>query len=171
MAQGMEIERKYLVKMPDTGTLDVKKKKHIIQTYLTDGKDCSQRRVRKITEDSQVKYTYTEKIFLTRITRKENEYEITEEEYERLLRYPKKGLVPVEKTRYCFEYENQMFELDVYPFSDELAILELELENPQQEIFFPEYIEVIGEVSEDTGYSNANLAKAGRFPDMIGDNE
>ena len=64
-----------------------------------------------------------------------------------------------------------MFELDVYPFSDEFAIMELELRNAQQEIFFPEYIEVIAEVSEKIEYSNANLARAGKFPDMIGDNE
>lgn len=171
MAEHMEIERKYLVKMPDIGSLNVTRKRHIIQTYLTDGKGGSQRRVRKIEENGRVEYTYTEKIFLTRITRRENEYEINADDYERLCRYPKKGLVPVEKTRYCFEYENQMFELDVYPYSDELAILELELKDSAQEIFFPEYIEVIEEVSEKIEYSNANLARAGKFPDMIGDNE
>ena len=170
MAETMEIERKYLVKLPDMDKLNVLRKRHITQTYLTDGKNNSQRRVRKIQENNKTSYTYTEKIFLTRVTRRENEYEIDEEEYNRLLRYPKKGLVPVEKTRYCFEYRDQMFELDVSPFSDEFAIMELELRNAQQEIFFPEYIEVIAEVSEKIEYSNAHLAKAGKFPDMIGDN-
>lgn len=171
MAEKFEIERKYLVRMPQSDIPGIKTHKHIIQTYITDGEGGSQRRVRKIEENDSVTYTYTEKVFLTRITRRENEYEITEEEYEEFLKHPKTGLVPVEKTRYCFEYKNQLFELDVYPFSDRLAILEIELENAQQEIFFPEYIDIVGEVSENAEYSNARLAAAGKFPDTIGDKE
>ena len=61
----------------------------------------------------------------------------------------------------------QQFELDIYPFSEKLAILELELENPSQEIHFPDYINVIKEVSDDGRYSNAALSKAGTFPAEI----
>ncbi|MDE6781654.1 MAG: hypothetical protein K2J40_09370, partial [Ruminococcus sp.] len=73
---------------------------------------------------------------------------------------------PVEKTRYCFDYCGQLFELDVYPFSDKLAVMELELESEQQEIIFPENIGVIMEITGDSAYSNASLAAAGAFPEQ-----
>ena len=69
------------------------------------------------------------------------------------------------KTRYCFNYAEQLFELDVYPYSDRLAIMELELADPEQIIDFPPFVNVLKDVSDDSRYSNANLASAGAFPD------
>ena len=160
-----EIERKFLVKLPDMSKLDIRRKFHIIQTYLKSGENGSQRRVRKIEENGSVSYSYTEKVFLTPVTREENEYEIIPQEYAELCKELREGCVPVEKTRFCFEYAGQLFELDVYPYSDRLAILELELSSSEQEIFFPPYINVIKDVSADSRYSNAALAAAGDFPD------
>ncbi len=165
MAKGLEIERKFLVRSPDIGSLAVKRKAEIVQTYLENGGNGSQRRVRCITENGITSYTYTEKVFLTPITREENEYAISGTEYLRLLGEARKDRRPVVKTRYCFEYLQQSFELDVYPFSRELAILELELDSPEQEILFPDTLKVIREVSSDERYSNAELANAGAFPD------
>ena len=42
--------------------------------------------------------------------------------------------------------------------------MELELENPEQEIFFPDYINIVKEVTGINEYSNASLANAGMFP-------
>jgi len=85
MSNGLEIERKFLVEMPDVSALDVRRKISITQTYLTRGENDSQRRVRRISENGKVRYTYTEKVFLTPVTRKENEFEISEKEYNELL--------------------------------------------------------------------------------------
>lgn len=166
MAENLEIERKFLVKFPDCKSLNVKRKIDILQIYLQNGKNNSQRRVRRICENGIVKYMYTEKIFYSAITRRETEYEISVDEYNRLLEEKNPDCVPVEKCRICFEYRNQMFELDTYPFSDKLAVMELELKNQEQEIFFPEYIDVIQEVTGIDKYSNAELANAGKFPDF-----
>ncbi|MCM1132476.1 MAG: hypothetical protein NC340_03295 [Ruminococcus flavefaciens] len=168
MAENIEIERKFLVNIPAFDKLNITRKIGILQTYLLDGTadgKTVQRRVRKITENGGTVYVYTEKIFVSAMIRNETEYEITCAEYNQLLQEHKPGCVPIEKQRICFEYHSQMFELDVYPFSDRLATLELELENPEQEIFFPEYVEILREVTGNKAYSNAELANAGKFPD------
>lgn len=164
MANGLEIERKFLVEFPDLNKLDVKKTIGIIQTYLIRGSGNIQRRVRKITENSSISYTYTEKRFVSPVIREENESEITADEYIRLLDEADTECSPVEKTRYCFAFRDQLFELDTYPFSQDLAVMELELDSPEQEIYFPDNVNVLKDVSDDKRYSNAALASAGRFP-------
>lgn len=167
MSEGLEIERKFLAEMPETEKLCILSKTGITQTYLIRGENNSQRRVRRIDENGDVTYTYTEKHFITPVIRDENEREISSTEYDMLLMQRDAECVPVEKVRYRFEYKNQLFELDVYPFSDKLAILELELDTPEQEIDFPGYIKIIKDVSADKKYSNAALANAGAFPELI----
>lgn len=165
MIKGYEIERKFLVEFPDTAQLNVKRKISITQTYLNNVLNDTQRRVRRIQDNDTTIYTYTEKLFITAVTRQEMEYEINEAEYLKLLAQSKSDSTPVEKIRYCFEYKNQLFELDTYPFSDRLAILELELESPEQHIDFPDNITIIKEVTSDARYANAALVKAGAFPE------
>lgn len=164
MAENLEIERKFLVEYPDCERLDTVRRLEILQTYLKDGSGGSQRRVRKITENGEDVYFYTEKEFITAVTRRENEYEISAERYAELLEEKKADCVPVSKTRVCFNYKEQLFELDLYPFSDKSAILELELRSPEQEIFFPENVKIIKEVTGIGEYSNTELAIAGAFP-------
>ncbi|MDD7516784.1 CYTH domain-containing protein [Ruminococcus flavefaciens] len=166
MSVSFEIERKFLVEFPDVSELDVKRRIGIVQTYLKSGENGSQRRVRSVDENGSVKYTYTEKIFLTHVTREENEYEISAEEYRSLLSQNRRDCPPVEKVRYCFDYHDQLFELDTYPFSDKLAIMELELGSPEQKIDFPDNVKVLREVSDDLRYSNSALARAGAFPEQ-----
>ncbi len=165
MAKGLEIERKFLVEFPDLSKLDVKKTIKIIQTYLKRGSENTQRRVRKITENSRISYTYTEKKFVSPVIREEDESEITAGEYVRFLEEADAECTPVEKTRYCFNFRNQLFELDTYPFSHSLAVMELELGFPEQEIYFPDYVNVLKDVSDDKRYSNAALASTGAFPE------
>ncbi|MDE6502422.1 MAG: hypothetical protein K2L10_10095 [Ruminococcus sp.] len=166
MGKGLEIERKFLVRIPDFENLDVRRKLTILQTYLNDGENGIQRRVRRISENGNIHYIYTEKLFLTAITRQEMEYEIDENEYNRLIVYARKDYKPINKTRYCFDYSGQLFEIDVYPFSDRLAIMEIELASETQEIIFPDNVDVVMEVTGNHGYSNSSLANAGAFPEI-----
>ena len=163
ITEHLEIERKFLVEYPDTNILDIRCSVSILQTYLSDGKDDSQRRVRQITENGCIRYKYTEKHFRSASVREENERDITADEYAELLKQSKG--VPVDKKRYAFDYMGQMFELDCYSFSDRFAILELELRSEEQRILFPDNINVLREVTSDHSYSNASLANAGAFPD------
>ena len=65
----------------------------------------------------------------------------------------------IHKTRYCLSYENQYFEIDVYPFWDDKAIVEIELCDENAEIKFPEQLKIIKEVTDDDAYKNYSLAK------------
>jgi 3-isopropylmalate dehydratase small subunit len=65
----------------------------------------------------------------------------------------------IRKTRYCLMYENQYFEIDIYPFWNDKAILEIELSDENSKINFPENIKIIKEVTDDENYKNASLAK------------
>ena len=165
ITNNLEIERKFLVEYPNVNTLDVKQISSIVQTYLQDGNNGSQRRIREISENGIIKYTYTEKIFRSAAVREEYERYINAEEYQNLILQAKKEFKPVNKTRYVFDYMGQLFELDCYSFSNKFAILELELQCEEQRIIFPENINVIAEVTSDHKYSNASLANAGCFPD------
>ncbi|MBR6580270.1 MAG: hypothetical protein IKK66_03135 [Ruminococcus sp.] len=164
MSKQIEIERKFLIEMPVLINLDIKKDMDIIQIYLTNGKQNSQRRVRKITEGNNNKYFYTEKIFVSPTHRIENESVISAQEYDEALKEARNDCALVAKRRICFNYSEQIFEMDIYPFSSDLAILEIELDNISQEITIPDCIKVIKEVSDDKRYSNAELATAGAFP-------
>lgn len=168
MSKGLEIERKFLVRMPQLDKLNVRRELDIVQTYLNNGEDGSQRRVRKITENNNVSYTYTEKIFVTPVTREENEKNISCREYESLIENDMRPeSTEIRKKRCVIEWKGQNFELDIYPFSSEFATLELELGSPEQEIYFPEDVEIIREVTGEKAYSNVNLALSGKFPETV----
>ena len=65
----------------------------------------------------------------------------------------------IRKTRYCLTYENQYFEIDVYPFWSDKAIAEIEMSDEHTEIVFPNQIKVIKEVTDDDSFRNASLAQ------------
>ena len=66
---------------------------------------------------------------------------------------------PIRKDRYCLTYDNQYFEIDVYPFWDDRAIVEIELRDEAQTVRFPEKLRLIREVTDDAAYKNAALAR------------
>ena len=76
----------------------------------------------------------------------------------RLLMEADPGKRPIRKTRYCLTWENQYFEIDIYPFWDDKAIMEIELAEETVDIHFPPQIKVIKEVTDDDSYKNASLA-------------
>ena len=87
------------------------------------------------------------------------ETRLTEEEYRRLLKSADPARHPITKNRYCLNYDTQYFEIDVYPFWQDRAILEIEVADEAAEIHFPDQIRVLEEVTGDPSYKNAALAK------------
>jgi CYTH domain-containing protein len=61
--------------------------------------------------------------------------------------------------RYCLTYDNQYFQIDVYPFWKDKAIAEIELHDVSEKVRFPKEIKVIREVTDDPEYKNASLAR------------
>lgn len=154
-----EIERKFLIRMPELEVLDgMGEKTEIVQTYLKS--DVGTARVRKRGRDGEFVYTHTEKIRLSDMRRIEREREICEREYSILLEQADPDRRVIEKLRYCIDYMGQLLEIDVFPFYTDRAILEIELENEAQAINIPPWLDIIREVTADRRYTNASMAKS-----------
>lgn len=162
-----EIERKYLIKRPNKkvlGNLDYSSKSEIIQTYLTSKEENVERRVRQRgSRENGYSFYYTEKMPASAVERIEKERIISAGEYTNLLAESDTSLHQIYKERYCFVYNNQYFELDLYPFSSEYAIIELELKHEDDEVMFPPFLELVKEVTGDNMYKNHTLASSMRL--------
>ena len=155
-----EIERKYLIEYPDTAWLESNpncQRIEIIQTYLNSAAD-EEVRVRQRGIDGNYIYFQTIKRKVSDVKRVEIERRLSQTEYLRLLMEADTTKRQIRKTRYCLTYENQYFEIDIYPFWEDKAIVEIELNDEQTQIVFPKQIKVIKEVTEDDSYKNASLA-------------
>ena len=156
----LEIERKFLIEYPDVKWLESLpncRKVDIIQTYLL-ARDGDELRVRQRGENGNYIYFKTCKRCIDGMKRVEIEERLSQEEYLRLLMEADPAKRPIRKTRYCLTWDNQYFEIDLYPFWDDKAIAEIELSDENADIRFPAAIKVIREVTDDASYKNAALA-------------
>lgn len=156
-----EIERKFLIGYPDIHWLESLpncRRVEIIQTYLN-APDGDEVRVRQRGENGSYIYFQTIKRRVSDLKRVEIERRLSKDEYLRLLMDADTSRHQIRKTRYCLTYENQYFEIDVYPFWKDRAIAEIELSDEHAEIVFPEQFKVVKEVTDDERYKNASLAK------------
>lgn len=156
-----EIERKFLIEYPDTAKLLALpncEKIEIIQTYLISDDD-EEVRIRQRGAKGHYIYFETRKKTITGLKRIEVEKRLSKDEYLERLMNADPTRRPIRKDRYCLADGNQYFEIDVYPFWDDKAIVEIELSNADEEIRFPQELKIIREVTEDNDYKNASLAK------------
>lgn len=155
----IEIEKKYLVEMPNIKKLLNKysvTKVEIIQTYLNSSTDM-ERRVRQRGSNGVYSYYYTEK-HGSGISRIELERKISESEYLKLLMDADTHLRQIRKDRYCFIYKSLYIELDIYPFWDKYAVVEVELLTENDAVILPEELQVIRDVTMDKSFKNHSLA-------------
>ena len=157
-----EIERKYLIRYPDIKTLLAQKgveQWEIVQIYLTVSGPGETRRIRQVVSGGEIKYYKTFKKRLTDLSNEEDEGEIDQLEYIHLCQEQQPGCKPVGKTRYRIPYEGHILEFDIYPFWDDRAILEIELEHENEGAAIPDYVQIIRDVSADPAYKNRSLAE------------
>ena len=157
----LEIERKYLIEYPDLEWLKNEpncQKIEIIQTYII-GEEGSETRIRQRGINGHYVYFLTEKKTISDLKRVEIERRLTRDEYLKLLMKADTTKHQIRKDRYCLTWENQYFEIDVYPFWKNKAIMEIELSDQDDEINIPSQIKVIREVTAEPEYRNASLAK------------
>ncbi len=155
-----EIERKFLIEYPDLGWLEAQpncRRIEIIQTYLKSDQN-EEIRVRQRGVDGHYVYFQTVKRKVSGVKRVEIEKKLSQSEYLALLMNADTAKRQIRKDRYCLTYENQYFEIDVYPFWNDRAIAEIELSDENAKIVFPPEIRVIREVTDDESYKNASLA-------------
>ncbi len=160
----IEIERKYIIKMPDTEKLKSAEEytvSEIEQIYLNSSPQITHR-IRKRKKGKITTYTETKKIRIDRVSAYEDEREISASEYETLSKNARRNTRPVRKVRHTFVYENQLFEIDVYPKWKSICIMETELRRRDERVRFPSFIKIIKEVTGEREYSNAKMAEC--FP-------
>lgn len=155
-----ETERKFLIEIPSEALLasiPESDKSEITQTYLLADKGVTAR-VRKRVCGGKTAYTKTEKIRINDLSCTEKEGEITEDEYNRefLSADPKRN--PILKTRVLLRRGSHFFEIDIYPFWRDKAVMEIELSSEDEDFEIPHEIKVIKEVTGDKRYKNASLA-------------
>lgn len=152
----LEIERKYLIRMPGCDFFCRGEVWEIRQTYLRS--DLGNRRVRAVSAGDSVRYFYTEKKRISPLTSIEREREIDAAEYRALLEDARDDSAEILKTRYRIPFAGHILEIDVYPFWWDTAVLEVELSAEEERAELPPEIEVLREVTEEPLYKNTNIA-------------
>ena len=155
------IERKYLVSKPDLSvfsqyvdTTEI----DILQTYLPSVKNV-ERRVRKRSQYGYSTYYLTEKHRITCNKNVKIERKISQKEYMHYLSEQVSQLLPITKKRICFVYNFQYFELDLFDFPSDFALLEIKLTNTNSSVSLPPFIHVLKDVTDNSSYRNYNIAQ------------
>ena len=161
----VEIERKYVLSTPPPAEVLAEATAYEIeQTYLAPG--TGSRRVRRRTGPDGVRHWLTEKQPRGGISRFEDEREIDEAEYRRLLAEADPQSGTIVKRRHVFEHGDQAIELDVFRTPPGLVLLEVELRSEDEAVELPDWAAGARDVSEDPSYTNAALARQlGAKPD------
>ncbi len=161
----IETERKFLVR---DGVLLRKipvpfKKIQIEQVYLEDDGKGEMRIRRRSQEDCGSVYYETRKTpTASPASRIEIERQISAEEYAYRLRHVRSDCDIIRKTRVCFLWQNQYFELDILLEPQRLlgtTLLEIELTEENDKVSIPDWLGKIEEVTGDSKYSNFALAR------------
>ena len=165
MNKPLEIEYKFLISYPNIEKLSTQpeyKCEKMLQLYLElpqkeEGFDRC--RIRKVECNNKVSYIKTFKQSLSDMTRIEIESEITEEEFISLSKYLRKGYNPIEKYRHSFVLGDFTYEVDIFPFWDDRAYLEIEVDSETTKPPIPDFVHIIKDVTADKRYRNTSLAQ------------
>ena len=158
----MGAERRFLVEYPDVEKLNQNpncQRVEIIQTYLKSHGNDEQIRLRQRGLDGHYIYTQTTRRQVGGDQCITLERRLSQNEYLMLLMDADTTLHPIRKTRYFMTYDNQSFEIDLYPFWQDRALVEVRLGNDDTDVRMPREIKVIKEVTGDEAFDNVTLAK------------
>lgn len=131
----------------------------ILQTYLASDVGV-EKRLRKICFNDCISYVFSvfkvlddgSKIIVS-------EKQIDQRLYDSLMEFKDNELDSIKKIRYYFSYEGEYFNLDLFEGNDEVAILEINVGDKDEEVVIPDYISVKEKVSNNELYFNKNIAR------------
>lgn len=160
----VEIERKWLLACaPPAHVLRSAKPVDIVQHYLPDlagDHGPVERRVRARTHEGHTLYFHTTKAPAgAGQARVEHETRISAETYHHLVALTDPSTVPVVKRRWCLVDGAQHFEVDHVHQPLEAWLVEAELVSSTDAVVLPEWLDVVGEVTDDPAWRNASLAQ------------
>lgn len=155
-----EVERKFLLaSRPKHDDLIARgaRSVNLEQIYLMSPPG-SVNRIRRRTQNGESTFTMTSKSKTLGPVRGEDEHIITAGEYETLSRMADPECAPIRKFRYHLPYAGQMLEIDFF-FDSKLAVFEIELTDPSQEVRLPDFLDIDREVTNEPGWGNYDLAR------------
>ena len=157
----METKRKYLIARPDPDTLGRRpncQHVEIIQAYLRSEIPGETIRIRQRGCDGGYVYFKTRKRSVDG-KRIEMEERLTRHEFWDLLMQADPEYRTIRKDRWCLSENGLYYNIDVYPQWDNQALLEVELYSADDEVCFPDGIEVIREVTGEKEFTNPQIAR------------
>lgn len=158
----LEIERKFLIIRPHSDLLqhmELCRCVPISQTYM-ETPDEGRFRIRKRGQGKDAVYVKTVKKKISEICRIEVEERITESEYECYISQKEYCSGTIVKERYCIVWRNTYYELDLFPFWNKFALLEIELLDEAQPYLLPDFVTVLREVTFEKEFRNKSLSIA-----------
>lgn len=156
-----EIRRRFLIDRPDISMLEKMPGCHrveIEQVYLRSNPDEEIRLRRRRSESGEVYYLTRTRVSGGR-RRLEAEGRLSEREYQQFLANADPDRNPIRKVRYCLTWEKQYYEIDLYPFWADRALLEVSLRYEKENVKIPEILRVQREVTGDADYEISSLAR------------
>lgn len=155
--------RRCLISMPDISALEKLpncRRVDISQTFLKCPPGKEKRISRRRIDGICTLYNSNEKTLSSTGSLIETEERLTKDEYLDMLSHADPRLKPIQKSRYYLSENNVYFEIDVYPFWKDKAILEIDLESPDEQVEIPDFLHIIADVSHDRAYDYRALAGA-----------
>ena len=170
----LEDERKFLV--AEVGEIPVKnvtvdiEQRYLLSERMPTGSPpglqvAVEERVRKRGRDGSFVYTHTMKRRRGAGSAFEFDRRITPAEHLMARERRDPACAPIFKTRTCFVWEGNYFELDRYTGwtpvdGGHLTVLEVELEDPNAEIVLPPFVKIEREVTGEPAFSNKEIARS-----------
>ena len=161
----METKRKFLIAYPDLQQLEQRpncQRVEITQAYLRSEIPGETIRIRQRGRDGNYVYFKTRKRSIDGMKRIEMEERLTRHEYLDLLMQADPDYQPIHKQRYCLSENGLYYNIDIYPQWDHQALMDIELYSTDEEVRFPEGIEVIREVTGEEEFTNPSIARISR---------
>jgi CYTH domain-containing protein len=156
-----EIRRRFLIDYPDTAALEALPGCHredLEQVYLRSEEDEEIRIRRSPGEDGEVFYLTRRRLHDGQ-RRLEAEGRLSEREYMQFMTNADPERRPIRKVRYRLIWNSQHYEIDLYPFWTDQAVLEVSLQEADDKITVPDFLHVQRDVSEDPCYEISYLAQ------------
>ena len=164
-----EARRRFLVEYPDTALLEDLPncyREEIEQIYLH-APQSEEIRLRKRRSGEDCVYYITRTKTEGGHRRLESEGRLTEREYMQFLGNADPGMKPIQKTRWSIIWYGHYYEIDLYPFWKDRAVLEVLLRDEEEEVKIPDFLQVIREVTDDREYQIASLASLKSRPTQL----
>ena len=156
-----DTERKFLIEMPDESFLKSRtnyQEMEILQTFLLTAYPDEERCVRRLDLNGQVLYMHRLRKLEDGEQRSFFETLISKDDYLSFLSQADPSKKTIAKIRLSFVYEKQYFEVDIFSFWNDKAILRIEPLDKTAPLKLPDELRPIKEVTGEEIYTSAYLA-------------